>query len=55
MLKRFFLSMAAVLACTLLAQAQMPAVTLNDMEGNAVRTDTLAGPGKPVIVSFFAT
>ena len=45
----------ALLACSLLAQAQMPAVTLNDMEGNAVRTDTLAKLGKPVIVSFFAT
>lgn len=44
-----------MLACGLMAQAQMPVVTLNDIEGNAVRTDTLAAPGRPVIVSFFAT
>lgn len=42
-------------ACALTASAQMPVVTLNDIEGNKVRTDTLAAPGRPVIVSFFAT
>lgn len=55
MIKKSILLLISLLACCLLAQAQMPAVTLNDMEGNAVRTDTLVGPGKPVIVSFFAT
>ena len=42
-------------ACALTASAQMPVVTLNDIDGNKVRTDTLAAPGRPVIVSFFAT
>ena len=41
--------------CALTAWAQMPAVKLTDIEGNQVSTDTLAAPGKPVIVSFFAT
>ena len=55
MMKKVLLLFVAVLATTLMAQAQMPAVTLNDIDGNAVRTDTLAHPGHPVIVSFFAT
>lgn len=55
MMKKALLLFAALLACTLMAQAQMPAVTLNDIDGNAVRTDTLARQGHPVIVSFFAT
>lgn len=41
--------------CAFTANAQMPAVELSDIEGNKVSTDTLAAPGKPVIVSFFAT
>ena len=55
MMKKALLLFAALLACTLMAQAQMPAVTLNDIDGNAVRTDTLTRKGHPVIVSFFAT
>ncbi len=54
-MKKTLFLLVAFLACTLVAQAQMPAVTLNDIEGNSVRTDTLARPGHPVIVSFFAT
>ena len=55
MIKKWILTLAALLACGLRAQAQMPAVILTDIEGNTVRTDTLARPGHPVIVSFFAT
>ena len=55
MMNKVLLLFVALLATTLMAQAQMPAVTLNDIDGNAVRTDTLAHPGHPVIVSFFAT
>ena len=55
MFKKVFLVIIAIVACGLAAQAQVPAVTLNDIEGNPVRTDTLARPGHPVIVSFFAT
>lgn len=41
--------------CAVTAMAQMPEVTLADIDGNKVRTDTLAAPGRPVIISFFAT
>lgn len=41
--------------CAFTSSAQMPAVVLSDIEGNKVSTDTLAAPGRPVIVSFFAT
>lgn len=44
-----------LLVCALAANAQMPAVTLTDIDGNKVSTDTLSAPGRPVIVSFFAT
>lgn len=36
------------------AFAQLPAVTLNDIDGNQVKTDTI-GTGQPVVISFFAT
>lgn len=55
MIKKIALLLIALMACSLLSQAQMPAVTLNDIEGNAVRTDTLARAGHPVIIGFFAT
>jgi peroxiredoxin len=35
--------------------AQIPAVTLKDLSGKAVRTDTLSNGGKPMIIDFFAT
>ena len=36
-------------------QAALPSVTLKDINGKSVKTETLAGKGKPVIISFFAT
>ncbi len=36
-------------------QAQLPAVTLKDINGKTVQTDKLHNDGKPFIVSFFAT
>ena len=54
-MKKIVSLMFVMLASTLAVQAQMPVVTLNDIDGNAVRTDTLARTGHPVIVSFFAT
>ena len=36
-------------------QAQLPAVTLKNMNGVEVRTDTLSNGGKPFIIDFFAT
>ena len=35
--------------------AQMPSLTLKDINGNSVQTDTLGTHGTPVIVDFFAT
>lgn len=35
--------------------AQIPAVTIKDINGKAVRTDTLSNDGKPMIIDFFAT
>lgn len=35
--------------------AQLPAVTLKDLSGKTVRTDTLSNNGKPMIIDFFAT
>ena len=35
--------------------AQLPKVTLKDIHGKEVRTDTLSNGGKPFIIDFFAT
>ena len=35
--------------------AQLPQVTLKDLNGKAVRLDTLSNGGKPIIIDFFAT
>lgn len=46
----------AFLALTTAAGAQsLPAVTLKDINGKTVRTDTLSNNGKPFIIDFFAT
>ena len=37
------------------ANAQLPSVTLKDINGKTVRTDTLSNNGKPFIIDFFAT
>lgn len=37
------------------SRAALPEVTLQDIEGNHVSMASLAGEGKPVILSFFAT
>lgn len=37
------------------ASAQLPSVTLKDLTGKSVRTDTLSNNGKPFIIDFFAT
>ena len=35
--------------------AQLPSVTVKDLNGNSVRVDTLSNNGKPMIIDFFAT
>ncbi|MCI6102950.1 MAG: redoxin domain-containing protein, partial [Bacteroidales bacterium] len=37
------------------AMAQLPSVTLKDINGKTITTDTLNNGGKPFIIDFFAT
>lgn len=53
-MKRFFLLLCFAFAL-LGAAAQLPALTLRDLAGRPVRTDTLSNAGRPMILSFFAT
>lgn len=50
----FTICVIFALSCTNL-YAQLPSVVLRDINGNAVRTDTLNNGGKPFIIDFFAT
>jgi len=53
---RQILAIAFVLLCLgNKASAQLPSVTLKDINGKTVRTDTLSNNGKPFIIDFFAT
>lgn len=54
-MKKFLLSMAVVLCVADNAAAQLPSVVLKDINGKAVKTDTLSNNGKPFIIDFFAT
>ena len=47
--------LAAMMAMVGSAFAQMPKVTLKDISGKAISTDTLSNNGKPFIIDFFAT
>ena len=53
-MKRFLLFSVCV-AFVLTVQAQLPKVTLKDIHGKEVSTDTLSNQGKPFIIDFFAT
>lgn len=53
-MKRFFLVLLAMSAFSA-AFAQLPKVTLKDINGKSVAVDTLGTHGQPVIVDFFAT
>lgn len=44
-----------LLGIALHASAQLPSVVLKDINGKAVKTDTLSNNGKPFIIDFFAT
>lgn len=54
-MRKIIVSLLMLVGFVSMAQAQLPQVTLKDMEGNAVRTDTLRNDGKPFIIDFFAT
>lgn len=47
--------LVALVGILSVAQAQLPNVTIKDIEGRAVRMDTLRNDGKPFIIDFFAT
>jgi len=53
-MKKLFLTLA-FMAAVVAASAQMPKVTLKDIAGKAVTTDTLSNNGRPFIIDFFAT
>lgn len=53
-MKKLFI-LAAVILVSLAAQAQIPSVTLKDINGNTVNTAELRNDGKPFVISFFAT
>lgn len=45
----------AIICATGVTNAQLPSVTLKDINGRTVQTDTLSNGGKPFIIDFFAT
>ncbi len=55
MKRKLFLLLFALVSFAFSSFAQMPSVVLADINGGRVCTDTLAKPGQPVVVSFFAT
>lgn len=50
-----FIVLVVLMAVVQIAFAQLPQVTLKDINGMAVRLDTLSNGGKPIIIDFFAT
>ena len=52
---RFFSLLLVLVAFALQAAAQLPSVTLKDINGKTVNTAELSNDGKPFIISFFAT
>ncbi len=53
-MKKIFL-LVTMLAVAMFVQAQLPNVTLQDVEGNTVQTGSIENAGNPVIISFWAT
>ena len=52
---RFFSLLFVLVAFALQAAAQLPSVTLKDINGKTVNTAELSNDGRPFIISFFAT
>ena len=50
-----FIIIAVLVAVVQTVFAQLPQVTLKDINGKSVRLDTLSNGGKPIIIDFFAT
>lgn len=49
------LAVLMVFGIAIEVSAQLPSVTLKDINGKTVTTDTLSNGGNPMIISFFAT
>ncbi|WP_028896648.1 TlpA disulfide reductase family protein [Prevotella sp. HUN102] len=55
-MKKIIFTLLLLLTCSIsTVYAQLPTVTLKDINGKSVRTDTLSNNGKPFIIDFFAT
>ena len=54
-MKKLSLTLAIALCYIGVAAAQLPSVVIKDIDGKAVKTDTLSNNGKPFIIDFFAT
>ena len=55
MKKKLALIVITLFCIQLNTNAQLPSVTLKDINGKTVRTDTLSNGGRPIIIDFFAT
>lgn len=53
-MKRCLVFAILLVACHYVA-AQLPVVSIKDMNGHQVRVDTLSNGGKPFVIDFFAT
>lgn len=49
------LTMSLLVLASVAAWAELPSVTLKDINGKTVNTAEISNDGKPVIISFFAT
>lgn len=54
-MKKILVVLAMMIGIGTDISAQIPSVTLKDITGKTVRTDTLQNGGKPFIIDFFAT
>jgi len=54
-MKKKTLLLLALVCFALNMSAQLPSVTLKDINGKTVNTETLSNDGKPFIIDFFAT
>jgi len=52
---RKFLLLFSIILGVQAVQAQLPKISLKDINGKTVQTDTLSNGGKPFIIDFFAT
>lgn len=52
---RLFAIALLILSGSIRTSAQLPGVTVKDLSGRSVQTDTLSNSGRPLIIDFFAT